>query len=386
MIKRTYWSQRVTSLLQEKNILYLCGVHSIGKTTLCQSFPDAIYWDCELPRVRRQLEDPEVFFHQYPNQLLILDEIHRLSHPSEILKIAADHFPNTKVIATGPSTLAPKNKFKDTLTGRKNQLWLTPIILQDLENFKDPDLHKRMIHGGLPYFFMSKALNDTGYKEWIDSYWSKDLQELFVIDKKSAFLKFTELLFLQSGELFSAQPFASTCEISRQTIQNYLHILETTLLMTVLRPYTGGSANEIKSQPKVYGFDTGFVSYFRGWDKVTDDNKGVLLEHLVLNQIQAQLPSHEVFYWRDKQKHEIDFILKKSRSQNTLAIECKANSGKWNGSHLEIYRRYHPHGENWVICLNLVETEVRSVGNHTVRLIPFQKLHTELDLWTKTQH
>jgi len=179
MTLRTYWIQRVTSLLQEKNILYLFGVRRAGKKTLCQSFPDAIYWDCELPRVRRQLEDPEVFFHQYPNQLLILDEIHRLSHPSEVLKIAADHFPNIKVIAMGSSTLAAKNKFKDTLTDRKNQLWLTPMILQDLQNFEDLNLQKRMIHGGLPYFFMSKALNDTGYKEWIDSYWSKELVFLY---------------------------------------------------------------------------------------------------------------------------------------------------------------------------------------------------------------
>jgi predicted AAA+ superfamily ATPase len=46
-------------------------------------------------------------------------------------------------------------------------------------------------------------------------------------------------------------------------VQSYLSILETTLLATVLRPYHGGAA-EIRTQPKVYGFDTGFVAYHRG--------------------------------------------------------------------------------------------------------------------------
>jgi len=43
----------------------LCGVagggaaRRVGKTYLCQSLPDIEYFDCELPRVRRMMEDPE---------------------------------------------------------------------------------------------------------------------------------------------------------------------------------------------------------------------------------------------------------------------------------------------------------------------------------------
>jgi len=50
---------------------------------------------------------------------LILDEIHQLSDPSRVLKIAADEFPKLRVLATGSSTLAASKKFRDTLTGRK---------------------------------------------------------------------------------------------------------------------------------------------------------------------------------------------------------------------------------------------------------------------------
>ena len=79
-----------------------------------------------------------------------MDEIHRLSNPSEILKIAADHYPAVQIIATGSSTLGVSTKFKDTLAGRKINIWLTPLLLQELDVFKNTDLTHRVLHGGLP--------------------------------------------------------------------------------------------------------------------------------------------------------------------------------------------------------------------------------------------
>jgi hypothetical protein len=69
--------------------------------------PDIEYFDCELPRVRRMMEDPEDFLDGLRGRRIVLDEIHRLPNPSEMLKIAADHYPRTRVIATGSSPTPP---------------------------------------------------------------------------------------------------------------------------------------------------------------------------------------------------------------------------------------------------------------------------------------
>ena len=66
------------------------------------------------------------------------------------LPISADHFAGVDVIATGSSTLQASTKFKDTLTGRKYELWLTPMNECDLRDFNNPDLDHRMLMGGLP--------------------------------------------------------------------------------------------------------------------------------------------------------------------------------------------------------------------------------------------
>src|SRR5664279_4199828 len=147
MVQRRFWLNKIREALQQRSVLWLSGVRRVGKTVLCQSLPNTDYFDCELPRVRRAMEDPQSFLDDLHGRTIVLDEIHRLANPSEILKIAADHYPNTKIVATGSSTLGASAKFRDTLAGRKQELWLTAMISVDLADFQQTDLHHRFLRG-----------------------------------------------------------------------------------------------------------------------------------------------------------------------------------------------------------------------------------------------
>lgn len=109
---------------------------------------------------------------------IVLDEVHRLANPSELLKIAADHFPDVQILATGSSTLEATAKFRDTLTGRKETVWLTPMLLADIEEFGGSGLERRFLHGGLPPFYLADEPPARELQEWMDAYWAKDVQEL----------------------------------------------------------------------------------------------------------------------------------------------------------------------------------------------------------------
>jgi uncharacterized protein len=85
-------------------------------------------------------------------------------------------------------------------------------------------------------------------------------------------------------------------------------------------PFHGGGQAEIVKMPKVYAFDTGFVTYARGWDSLRDDDRGLLWEHLGLEHLQATL-DQPVRDWRDKAGREIDFVLAPRRDE-VHAIEC----------------------------------------------------------------
>jgi len=119
------------------------------------------------------MEDPEGFLEDLAGRRVVLDEIHRLDNPSQLLKIAADHFRDTHILATGPSTLGASAKFKDTLAGRKIDLWLTPMIGPDLRDFGNEDLGHRLLRGGLPPFFMARDLPERDFQEWMDAYWAE---------------------------------------------------------------------------------------------------------------------------------------------------------------------------------------------------------------------
>ena len=347
-------------------MVWLAGVRRVGKTCLCQTLADTEYFDCELPRVRRMMEDPQGFLDTLKNRRIVLDEIHRLPNPSELLKIAADHYPQIRVLATGSSTLGASAKFKDTLAGRKRDLWLTPMGLADLQDFQRTDLRHRFLRGGLPPFFLARELPERDFQEWLDAYWAKDIQELFRLESRSSFQKFTELMIAQSGGVFEATHFAQPCEVSRTTIANYLKVLEATYVAHVIRPFSSHRPTEIVAAPKVYAFDTGFVCYHRGWQDLRQQDMGDLWEHWVLNEIMAHMQSRQIFYWRDKRGHEIDFVLP-ARRREPLAIECKWAADAFEATNLQAFRRVYSQGENVVIAHDVDRAFRRDHGGVSVR-------------------
>ena len=195
MVTRDFWLERISVAWSERPILWLTGVRRVGKTTLAHSLPAVSYFDCELPRVRRVIEeDPEGFLGQGFSGPVVLDEVHRLRNPSEVLKISADHFPSLRILATGSSTLGASGRFRDTLTGRKRALHLSPVLFSELPAFGVRDIKKRLLHGGLPENLVAENFPEKDYAEWMDAFWARDIQEMFRLERRDAFLKLLEML------------------------------------------------------------------------------------------------------------------------------------------------------------------------------------------------
>lgn len=378
MVERQFWLSQVEAAWQHRSVVWLSGVRRVGKTSLCQSLQNIEYFDCELPRVRRLLEDPQQFLEERDTRRVVLDEVHRLDNPSAVLKIAADHYPQVHILATGSSTLGASSKFHDTLAGRKAEVWLTPLVSADLVDFGRTDLRHRFLRGGLPPFYLADTLPERDFQEWMDAYWAKDIQELFRLERRSSFQKFAELILAQSGGIFEASRFARPCEVSRATITNYLAVLEATFVAHVIRPYSSHRSTEIVAAPKVYGFDTGFVCYHRGWSSLRSEDLGLLWEHFVLNEIMAHLQSRDIRYWRDKRGHEVDFILAR-RGADPVAIECKWSVEAEIPRSLLAFRKQYPQGLTYIVAADVDRPFIRKVGNlAAVRFVDLKTLITEI--------
>jgi predicted AAA+ superfamily ATPase len=376
---RPYWIQKVTSSWEKRSIIWLAGVRRVGKTTLAQMLGDTIYLNCDLPSTKRRLEDPELFFRGSPEgATIIFDEIHRLPDPALPLKIAADAFPRLRILATGSSTLAASRKFRDTLTGRKVPLYLPPVLWTECRDvFRLPDIDHRLLHGGLPEPLLAEKRDETFFAEWLDSFYARDIQELFGIRERTGFLNLLSLMLRQSGALVDYSSLSRECDLSRPTVKAHLEAMTAACALFPVPPFQGGGRREILRRPRVYAFDTGFVAFARGWQNIRDEDRGYLWEHLVLDALRVCTGGQNLFYWRDKSGREIDFVVR-GPGEEAQAIECKINPDRMDPESLRVFREAYPQGRNYVVCPAVDEAYDRPFAGHVVRVAGIRTLLNDL--------
>ena len=181
------------------------------------------------------------------------------------------------------------------------------------------------------------------------------------------------MVLAQSGGVFEATRFAAPCEISRTTVVNYLRVLEDTFVVQVVRPYSVRRASEIVAAPKVYGFDTGFVCLLKGWDRLRNEDRGVLWEHYVLNEYLARTQDQRIRYWRTSG----DMRLTSFSPTGVARRRRSSASGKQRVSMRETLRpsapRY-PDGDNFVVADDVDASYVRDYGAVPVRFVNLPEL------------
>jgi len=365
---RPFWTARIRAAWAKRSVVWLSGVRRAGKTTLARMLPHAVYVNCDLPSEARRLEDPELFLNGLPDgATVVFDEIHRLADPSRVLKIAADAYPHLKILATGSSTLAATRKFRDSLTGRKVALHLPPVLWTECQGvFGIEDLDRRLLHGGLPEALLSTEKDPAFFSEWVDSFYARDIQELFAIRSRTGFLTLLRLLMRQSGGLLDYTSLAQLSGLSRPTVTAHIEAMAVAHAVCLLRPFHGGRRGELTRRPKCYAFDTGFVTFMRGWDRLREDDRGMLWEHLVLDVLRVGAGDRNLSFWRDSAGHEVDFVVRGS-GQQAHAVECKATPDRFDAKSLALFRQAYPDGENYVVCPGVLTPYERRYGDLLIR-------------------
>jgi predicted AAA+ superfamily ATPase len=349
MYKRPFWINRIYNAWMKRSVIWLSGARRVGKTTLTKMLENPVYMNCDLPSVHRKFGDPEAFYESIrPGNFLVFDEIHRLEDPSRILKIGADEYPQIKILATGSSTLEASRKFRDSLTGRKIAIYLPPVIWDECrEVFGINDLDQRLLFGGLPEPLLSESKDPAYFSEWFDSFFARDIQELFSIRNRTGYLKLMQLIYRSSGSLLDYTQLSKNSGLSRPTVVSYIESLRIAQNIYLLTPFHGGGKREITSRPKAYAFDTGLITFVKGWNEIRDEDRGILWEHLVLDLIRSYFPDRQIYYWRDKSNREIDFVLPFENGRIDI-IECKVNPDHFSIYPVRVFRELYPKGNN--IC------------------------------------
>src|SRR3989338_6971253 len=358
-----------------KEVLVLLGARQVGKTTLGRKiFPNANYLIVDNEPIKSALEryDPAVYKQllDTTNDLVVVDEIHKLSDPGRAAKIFFDQLPQYKLIITGSSAFNIKNKSSESLAGRKIDYHLYPLSLSEylvqngLENalsllpmqklvagekaervFKQYD-HREILNNILIYGLypaMQSHPSDSVYlTNLIDSVVFKDLVELSLLENKSAALSLLKLLAHQIGSLVNYAELASKLGISARTVKRYIELFEQSFIIFIIKPYSSRKRDEISKMPKVYFYDLGLRNaLINNFEPVEGrGDAGQLFENFIVSELLKYNYygnfGYNFNYWRTKSGSEIDFVLKKP-GHRTIALEIKSKSARVNQAFVSRY-------------------------------------------------
>lgn len=88
----------------------------------------------------------------------------------------------------------------------------------------------------------------------------------------------------------------------------------------------------------------------------------------MLNELHASLQTREIRYWRDKQGHEVDFVIAR-RGPGPTAIDCKWSVKDFDAGNLRVFRRRYPRGDTFLVAHDVDRPSARRIGDFTLRLV-----------------
>ena len=309
--------------------------------------PDAAYVNCGLPSVQRDLSKPETFFADLVGDAaVIIDEAHRLEDPGGVLTAATDRYPGRRLLAAGTSTAMAVGKPVGALADRMAGVHLCPVPWQEcLGAFDIRDLDWRLLRGGLPEHLLAANKDPEFFAEWIDTFYARDVVALFRTRNQRGFLKLFRGLLHESGGQLDFGRLASISGQSRPTVGAHLESLRAVGAIHLVRPFHDEGGQEIVSRPRCYAFDTGIVTFERGW---REQDRGLLWKHLVLDTLRLRFPEDRILYWRDKSRREVDFVIQHGTGGVDL-VACETDPYALDPGPAELFRSRYVAGTNYIV-------------------------------------
>jgi len=319
---------------------------------------------------------------------LFIDEIQYLNNASSFIKLMVDnHSDRFKLIVSGSSVLDIKSKIKQSLVGRivtfevlgldfeeflwfrKKKINLNKIADTDKKTQKELKqlFEEFIIFGAYPRIALISNLNDRRYylKELIQTYIKKDIRDIGKIRNIMKFNNFLRILADQAGNLLNIDELASSIGIARETVYDYLILLEGTYIARRLTPFFKNLRSELTKMPKIYFEDSGILNYLK-YNDIVEKVSGELFENCIYAELRKVVGLETLRYWRTQSKQEIDFVIQHQRQLFTLEVK-KIYSGQKTTS-LEYFSQKYPNSKKFIITLE----KRREAKGNTLLLYPWE--------------
>lgn len=339
---RTIFNQLYENI-GKKPILVLYGARQVGKTTLIKSilakFSNTLYLQGDDPKDAILLEHrstKELSELVAGYELVVIDEAQRVKDIGITLKLIADNVESVRVIATGSSSFELANKLNEPLTGRNRKFYLYPLSIKEItaaygNTSVSKKLDSYMTFGMYPAIVNAVSREEKAIliRELAGDYLFKDLFLFGDIRNSFAFEKLVKLLALRIGGEISYTELSKEVGVSRDTIYNYINLLEQAFIVFRLTPLYTNKTKEINKSHKIYFYDVGIRNALIGNTDPIDirPDKGAIFENFfIAEKIKERaygMRSSDIHFWRNRQGSEVDFVESINPGKEIFAYECK---------------------------------------------------------------
>jgi uncharacterized protein len=355
LVKRTIQKSIEKALFKGK-VVIIYGARQVGKTTLVKEIlkqhpEQSEYFNCDEPDIRESFTDKTSTALKAligKKKLIVLDEAQRVKNIGLTLKLLVDTFPDIQVIATGSSSFDLLSEITEPLTGRKVEFHLYPLSLMELGDIYSPLeigrlLERRMIFGMYPEIVSDGSESEGKLKALARSYAYKDILQYERIKNPEILEKLLQALALQVGNEVSYNELAGLVGVDKNTVANYIRILEQAFIIFRLSPFSRNLRNELKKLRKIYFYDTGvrnaLINNLNPLHLRQDS--GALWENFMLSERMKydQNNDRDVnrYFWRTLAKQEIDYVEEYQGKLSGFEFKWSRRSFKPPKAFLEAY-------------------------------------------------
>ena len=439
-----YIERRLAEALEDSPIVLIHGPRQSGKTTLAQfaCAPANLDWGDEssvwdsLPLrtlgarnrdyeyitfdddnlLAGAREDPVGFVADLPERV-ILDEAQRAPEIFTALKLAVDsNRAPGRFVLTGSSNVLLLPTLADSLAGRMETVHLHPLAQDEIEaglprlgsadstfdprsGFLDAlfggrfeirrserlgeDLRERIVRGGFP----PALARPTGprraawYRNYANAHVQRDVRDLARIRGLDTLPELLNAAAAQTASLYNLSDLASPFQLSRQTIGEYVTLLERVFLIERLKPWHSNRLSRLVKTPKLHIGDTGLGCALLSLDEdglATDRAAlGQMLETFVYQELRRQaswnpLPT-SFFHYRDKDQVEVDIVLERG-PRAVAGVEIKAAATIRNSDFRGLRKLKKLTGERFAAGVVLYDGETTVNWGDGLYAVPIRRL------------
>ena len=340
-------------------VLLLTGPRQVGKTTMLRRLAgtERRFVSLDEPDIRRLAQtDPRLFLATYPPPVFI-DEIQYvpellpyIKHRVDEMRFASPGEANGMYWLTGSQRFHLMNAVSESLAGRIGIYELPGITQREQDGRLDappfhpsrytPDaetmpldpaaLFTRIWLGNCPEVITrGPSFWSDFYTSYVQTYLERDVRALANVSDLGRFHDFIRSVAARTGQLVNYSGFARDADVSQPTAKSWLRVLEASGLVRLVRPLARHRSRELIGTPKCYLCDTGLAAYLTRWNTpqtlMAGAMAGAFFETWCVNEICSSYRNlglePPVFFYRDRQQHEIDLVLDENDTLTPVEIK-----------------------------------------------------------------